>query len=278
MNIFSKYIKPEKFNIGLHDISHVDFSLFYDYRPNQEELNKSPINILIVSEPNEYFGNHDWAIQYKDYFSAILTWSSKVLHSTTNSLFLVYGESWFDDRHIFNENTKIAKDRNKKFEVSFLRGNKLIAYGHSLRHELFSRQNEIKTPIQFWTELGSLTDFESMKDTKEQSFGEYQYSICVENNSRQGYFTEKITDCILCKTIPIYWGCSNIDQFYNKDGILQFQNVDHAIEIINSLDKNYYHDRIQAIEENYNRAFEYRDYIQTINKTLKSIFKQNNLI
>ena len=62
--------------IGLSDI---DFSLFIDSVP---ELNDtSSINILVLQEPNEYFGLHDWAIQNKDLFSFILTWDYKVLNN-----------------------------------------------------------------------------------------------------------------------------------------------------------------------------------------------------
>jgi hypothetical protein len=252
--------------------------LFYDTRPTEKQLSLSPLNILIVSEPNEYFGNHDWAVANKDYFSLILSWSDLVLKRCENSSFLVYGESWFDDKHIFEQGSKNAKKREKEFSVSFLRGNKLQSIGHAIRHEIFSRQEEIKVPKEFWTHLGDLNDFSTMKDTKEDSFGKYQFSICIENNSREGYFTEKITDCILCKTIPIYYGCSNIGQFYNPEGIIQFYNADQAIKFINTLTPDYYKDRLSIIEENYQRAFEYRDYIQTINKTLTNIFKQNNII
>ncbi len=278
MNIFSTFIKPEKFHNGLKDLAHLNFSLFYDVRPSEKELLLSPLNVLIVSEPNEYFGNHDWAIANKDNFSLILSWSDMVLKRCENSSFLVYGESWFDDKHIYEPGTKDAKKRNKDFSVSFLRGNKLQSIGHVIRHELFSRQEEIKVPREFWTHLGDLNDFSTMKDTKEDSFGKYQFSVCVENNSHEGYFTEKITDCILCKTIPIYYGCSNIGQFYNTEGIIQFQNADQAIKLINNLTPEYYKDRLSVIEENYQRAFEYRDYMQTINKTLTNIFKQNNII
>ena len=277
MKIFSNFIKSNRFETGLAKLNHVDFSLFYDYRPNAAELALSAINILIVSEPNEYFKNHDWAIENFQLFDVILTWSDKILNKCDNSLFQVYGESWLDDTHLFMPGTKSPKIRSKEFKISFLRGSKLQSYGHMLRHELFDRQAEIKNPIEFWKNLGNLNDFESMKDTKELSFSNYEFSICVENNSHEGYFTEKITDCILCKTIPIYWGCSNIENFYDKDGIIQFQNVDDAIKKINKLDKNYYRDRLEVVKENYNKAFEYRNYIHNIEKTLINIFCINNI-
>lgn len=42
----------------------------------------------------------------------------------------------------------------------------------------------------------------------------YKYSICIENCSQKNYFTEKITDAILCWCIPIYYGCTNISEYF----------------------------------------------------------------
>lgn len=45
----------------------------------------------------------------------------------------------------------------------------------------------------------------------------YSYSIAVENSCVENYFSEKFTDCILAYTIPIYYGCPNIDKFFPKE-------------------------------------------------------------
>lgn len=44
----------------------------------------------------------------------------------------------------------------------------------------------------------------------------YRYSLACENCQVPNYFTEKIIDCMLCWTKPIYWGCPNIDQYFPK--------------------------------------------------------------
>jgi hypothetical protein len=42
-------------------------------------------------------------------------------------------------------------------------------------------------------------------------------------------------DCFLFKSMPIYWGCSNIGDYFNKHGIIEFNNVDDLIyQTINS--------------------------------------------
>jgi len=274
MNIFSNYIEKERWEKSLGDLSHLDFTLFYDYQPNQNEISLSPINIFIACEPNEYFGNHDFAIHNNNVFNFILTWSSKILNNTSNSILSLYGESWWQDKPFeYNE-------VDKEFKVSFLRGNLLKLPGHYQRFELFDRQNEINTPIQFWDKLGErgVDSFEQWRQYKIDSFRPYQYSVCIENTSHENYFTEKITDCILNKTIPIYWGCSNIGDFYNNKGIIQVKNADEIIKVINNLDLEHYNSILDVIEENYNKAFEYKDYIGNVSKQIKEIFKYNDLI
>ena len=50
----------------LNGLSNIDFSLFIDSVP--ELGDESPLNILVLQEPNEYFGLHDWAIKNQHYF------------------------------------------------------------------------------------------------------------------------------------------------------------------------------------------------------------------
>jgi hypothetical protein len=85
-------------------------------------------------------------------------------------------------------------------------------------------------------------------------------------------------EMFLFKTIPIYWGCSNIGDFFNMDGIITFENVDDAIHKINQLDENYYNSKKSAIEENYKLAQKYICYEQNVVDKITEIFKLNELI
>lgn len=44
-------------------------------------------------------------------------------------------------------------------------------------------------------------------------FGKNMFAVAIENTNHRGYFTEKILDLFLLRSIPIYWGCSNIGDF-----------------------------------------------------------------
>ena len=80
------------------------------------------------------------------------------------------------------------------------------------------------------------------------------------------------------KTIPIYWGCSNIGDFYDIDGIIQVNNADEIIKVINNLDPDYYKSKAYTVESNYNKAFEYKDYVSNIKEKIVEIFKMNEVI
>ena len=45
-------------------------------------------------------------------------------------------------------------------------------------------------------------------------------------------FTEKLIDAFLTGTIPLYWGCPTIGEFFDMDGILLFDNVDVLVDLV----------------------------------------------
>jgi hypothetical protein len=147
-----------------------------------------------------------------------------------------------------------------------------------MRHEILDREKELKVPTKFFESHGDRYDLENARLGKEEVFGDSQYGIAIENFSHRNFFTEKILDCFLLKTIPIYWGCSNIGDYFNTDGIIVFNNVDDFIYKSNQLDENYYESKKEIIEENWKLALNYVDYEQNIINTVTEIFKYNKLI
>ena len=73
--------------------------------------------------------------------------------------------------------------------------------------------------------LGSYHDRgrDQNQTTKVDGLAPYQYSICIENTCSRNYFTEKITDCFICGTVPIYFGCPNIEDYFPP---LSYRKID----------------------------------------------------
>ena len=270
MKLKISHFNEQVFKDKLQHLSHLDLSLFVETPPqSQDEL--SSINIISFQEPNEYFGLHDWVINNKDLFQLILTWDDKVLNNCDNAVLMPFGHTWLQPE-------QYNKERDKKFQLSHLCGKLLKTYGQSLRHEALARQNEFNIPLKFYDVYGDRNNIDDARLGKEFVFGDSQFGVVIENTSHRGYFTEKILDCFLLKTIPIYWGCSNIGDFFNTDGIITFNNVDDLVYIANNLTEDYYKSKKEIIEKNWKLALEYIDYEQNVINAIANIFRHNNLI
>jgi hypothetical protein len=270
MKIKTNFLDPKIFEEKLNHLKDIDFSLFVEDIPaSQDEL--SSINIITLHEPNEYFGKHDWVIQNKHLFDAILTWNDKVLNNCENALFLPFGHTWFKP-------DQYEKEYKKEFKIAHLCGTLLKSYGHQIRHEILARENEIKIPSKFFHTYGNRHNIERARIDKEEIFGDSQFGVAIENFAHRGWFSEKILDCFLLKTIPMYWGCSNIGDFFNTDGIIEFGEADEFIYISNQLTNTYYESKDNVIEENYQLALKYVNYEQNIIDKITEIFKLNNII
>jgi hypothetical protein len=285
LKVFSNFIPAELFEKEFDsELKSKPITVFNDYPVTSlEELNINPYNILVVSEPNQLFGIHDWAINNHHLFGIVLAWGQDILDKCPNALFFPFGISWLDQEYIDNVD-KI----NKRFEVSFLCGGKQQIEGHHLRHRLHNRENEITIPKQWYYTLPDYNYNEGhhtivQYDGKSPGYEklrlwESMFSICVENSSNRGYHTEKIIDAFLSKTVPIYWGCSNLEELgYDPNGFIYCKDENEIIAETNKLTIEDYHNRKEAIEYNFELAKHYANLTKRLAETLKEITKLNNI-
>lgn len=98
--------------------------------------------------------------------------------------------------------------------------------GHILRRQIATYfEGELDF---FGEEAGNL-------EHKSDAFEGYQYSVVVESCRADGYFTEKIVDCLAYGVIPIYWGAPDIDHYFDPRGIIPFSDFFQLKEILNNL-------------------------------------------
>lgn len=70
-------------------------------------------------------------------------------------------------------------------------------------------------------------------ENKKNGLLPYMFSIAIENSVEADYFSEKLTDCILTDTTPIYYGCPDISRFFNN--IHQLDSIENVDQIYNIL-------------------------------------------
>lgn len=62
---------------------------------------------------------------------------------------------------------------------------------------------------------------------------DYKFSLCFENSTHPGYYTEKIIEGFAAKTVPIYWGDPGINKVFNERAFINLNNCKTLDEMIN---------------------------------------------
>ena len=133
----------------------------------------------------------------------------------------------------------------KSREVSHIYSAKRFMAGHEMRHQIAQR-------FPLLDHYGHGTP--NPVRCKSEALADYRFSIVVENDRAENYFTEKLIDCLALGTVPIYWGCPNIADFFDPHGIIQFDNINDLDRILPNLHCSW---RLNAIMRNHNLAREY---------------------
>ena len=84
----------------------------------------------------------------------------------------------------------------------------------------------------------------------------YAFALAIENNISKNdyYFTEKLVECIITGTIPIYYGCPNISKFFDTRGILTFNTQEELDNILDNLNEKKYNSMLKYAKINYDKA------------------------
>ena len=219
-----------------------------------------PVGVLDIID--KLIANHK-------HYDLILAFDERVLRECPNARFLTESAcSWLPrkwgmtdpfgnmryENGVYHKNPVVMEYSGcdvsaKRFAASFLTSSKGFMPGHVLRQEIYDRLPAQVGALPIWKHRSP-----PIIDDKRTILEPYMFSIVPENSRASGYYTEKIVDCLVAKTIPIYWGCKNIDKHFNVDGILQFDNYDSLARTLAALTPEFYASRKQAIEENFKTA------------------------
>ena len=209
------------------------------------DLVESKHKVAWLVEPKSI---HPWAydniLSVEDKFDKIYTHDADLLNRGDKYVRSIVGSCRVpkQDRKIY--------DKSKN--ISIIASHKRDTEGHQFRHAI----------IKACPELDAWGSGYKRFDSKLDPLKDYMFSIAVMNSRVDNYFTEILTDCIACGTVPIFWGTPNIGDFFNTDGIIEFANFDDFAKV--KLSRDVYCDMLPAVKENFNRLSNYLstdDYI-----------------
>lgn len=263
--IVNSYISPDWPNVEVE--YHKPIELFIDGFQGYDHT-KDSFKILWVKESEAISKFKATAIEHHKRFDVVLAYDEDVVRECENSYFMPFGTTWISD---FDLNAP------KKFQVSHLTGFKQMTNGHVMRQKLHYKQEQIVVPRDFYISRhgGVENAFNNrvLGDSKNPLF-ESQFHVCIENSTQKNFFTEKLVDCLITKTVPIYWGCENIDIFFNTKGFLVVNDLKGIIDACNNLTPNTYNSMLEYVEENYQKALSYADLRENFKIALLDILSK----
>lgn len=165
-----------------------------------------------------------------------------------------YGTSWINFGRPLREET-IKKSKLCSFVGSIAHED---TYGYQIRKEVVDWAKG-KPEIDLWGK--GIAPFE----TKDEVMLPYQFSIAMENIQSDFYFTEKLIDCFVTNTVPIYWGGSRISEIFDKRGMLLFNSIDELELLLSKLSPALYQEMLPYVQKNRKIAF---DQLLTGHQTL----------
>ena len=217
----------------------------------------------VAVEPEAILHLRNMFIQNHKNFDVLLTHDEEILKACPNARVCLYGTTWIPQS--VYESIDVNRKQRK---ISCLTGSKELTPAHTYRKFLYANQLRIPLPITwFRSGEGVLLPAHQYNpiltpgsDGKVALFLDFQFSIAIENSSQKYYFSEKLIDCLITKTIPIYYGCTNIADYFDTRGwiILETTDVFELIHKASTLPK--YEDFTEVIEHNYQQALKYKDF------------------
>ena len=265
-------------NMKIVDSEWVDSYPFYDINFTSPDSYKVFIN---CNEPvtSPHRERNEVIVANSNQYDLILTTDEIILNDCSNVILFPYGTTWLNKGRIDDENaighySSIIDElhKSKKFETSFLSSfHARQVEGYELRKNVWLNKDRIVTPKLFYSSprmkipdapdwykerFEPYVDNPLPEDRKEILFNS-QFHIAIESSKYENYFTEKLIDAIITKTVPVYWGCTNIDKFFNPKGMIIVNDLEDLIIKTNELTPETYENMLPYIEENFELAKEY---------------------
>lgn len=273
----------EQFKTSENDLNDVEFVYddTYDvcvvFGYVSEEIKDNTKIILFPQEPTWTGGhqkNFDRFIKVFGYDKSKYYQSEMIIETIAH---MFYGSTgpWQEGWDFWNYNNII----NSKFEktkgiCSFISNRGVDDLSHPegcLYGERLNLVKSISNDVPFvdfygWGD-GNGSNLKPFTLRKGDTIKDYKFCLTVENSSEKFYISEKFYDCILTNTIPIYFGCSNIKDYWPENNFILLDNI---------TDHQYVTDKLQWINENCDELYD--KMLPNILKMKDRYFEEFNLL
>lgn len=131
----------------------------------------------------------------------------------------------------------------KSKKISVIASNRASTAGHRARLEFAMKLKE---------HYGEAIDFYGRGyapfGDKLEALGNYRFHVVLENSVYDHYFSEKLTDCFLAGSYPIYSGCPNLTEYFPSNSFVSIDitRLDQSIASIDAAISQSFDEKYQA--------------------------------
>jgi len=202
----------------------------------------------ILEWTNNSTKNYGWLCESKTIIPGIYNWAKENIEILNNKFIKVFthDKELSEISDVFQLTQCSVKSFFKYGEiypktklVSMIASNKTMCPEHIFRQSIIKK---------FSSKCDHFGRGYNQIENKEDGLKDYCFSIVMENAAYPNMITEKITDCFMTGTIPIYYGIKNIGDFFNIDGIILLDD-NFKIEDLNF---ELYQSKIESVKDNLN--------------------------
>ena len=227
----------------LSPVVECDYVIVLNFVPDATTITCSPENVWAMMQEPFLPDTFSWLVEGHDQFAKVFT-----PHLFTTSEKYVFSQTclpWHINK-AYDELATVSVPEKTKL-ISWIVSNKTDFPGHKARMkflEMVSQCRDIQVDI-FGFGIQPIED-------KFDGLSPYKYSLAIENSAGPNYWTEKIADCYLAYTLPIYYGCTNIDKYFPPKSYLKIDinDFDKSLDTIHwALQEDIWAERLDSIKE-----------------------------
>jgi hypothetical protein len=188
-------------------------------------------------------------------YQHVVTHNTGLLCQLPNARFVAHGGSMLKTA----EQPIVEKTKR----VSLIASSKRDTRGHRLRHEI------VEWAAEHSTDLDALGRGYQPLEDKCDGHQPYFSSVVIENSREPGYFTEKLIDSFLCRSLPIYWGAPDIEHFFDARGMICCASAHEVRRAVQQFSAEDYAARLTFLEQNRILAMQYLDFFGRAARSLQ---------
>jgi hypothetical protein len=206
--------KWKDFTFTEDNVEECDYLVILDYPKNDftVKVNKENIIHLALEPANE-------VSKYRQYSNKKVKNIYNQFNTKNNNVLSHGALPWHIDKDFDFLNDLKSEDTEKEDKIVWITSNQKTSKGHTERMNYLERIKDLPFVELYGRGIKPI-------DSKWEVLKNAKYAIAYENSQNDYYWTEKIVDCFLSYSMPIYFGCNSIDNFFPKDSYIQLDPND----------------------------------------------------